>query len=211
MKFSLVCSKLCILFSLVTLAHADAASDLTNLLNQTQSMKANFSQSTFNNHGKVTQKTTGDMALQRPGKFRWNVTKPMPQLIIANQHKLWIYDPDLEQVTIRAFNETSNDAPALLLSHDNASLDQSFTVTTMTKNAEGKWFLLTPKKKGEMFESIQMGFVNNQIHEMRLQDNLGSNTVIQFQGIQANPQLASSLFVFKPSAKIDVIDETRKK
>lgn len=211
MKFSLFSSKLIILFSFVTFAHADAVSDLTTMLNTTQSMKANFTQSTFNNHGKVTQKTTGDMALQRPGKFRWNVTKPMPQLIIANQNKLWIYDPDLEQVTIRAFNQSSSDAPALLLSHDNASLDQGFTVTTITKNAEGKWFQLTPKKKGEMFESIQMGFVNNQIREMRLQDNLGSNTVIQFQGIKVNPKLTSTLFVFKPSAKIDVIDETRKK
>jgi outer membrane lipoprotein carrier protein len=200
-----------VLFSLATFAYADAAADLTNLLNATQSMKASFTQSTFNHRGKVTQKTTGDMALQRPGKFRWNVIKPMPQLIIANQNKLWIYDPDLEQVTIRAFNQTSSDAPALLLSHDNVSLDQDFTVKSLPKNTEGQWFQLTPKKKGEMFESIQMGFVNNQIREMRLQDNLGSHTVIQFQNIQMNPKLASNLFIFKPSANIDVIDETRKK
>lgn len=174
-------------------------------------MKATFTQSTYNNRGKVTQKTSGDMAMQRPGKFRWNVTKPMPQLIIANQNKLWIYDPDLEQVTIRVFNQTSSDAPALLLSHDNASLDQSFTVKTLQKNPGWKWFLLKPKKQGEMFEAIQLGFADNQIREMHLQDNLGSNTVIRFEGIKVNPTLASSLFMFKPSAKIDVIDETRKK
>lgn len=200
------------LFAFLSVAHAASPStDLTSLLNSIQSMKANFTQTVYNKKGKATQKSYGRMTMQRPGKFRWDVTKPMPQLIIANGAKLWVYDADLEQVTIRSLKKSAGETPALLLSHDNTSLDRDYIVKTLPKNAAGQWFALTPKSRDSMFESIQMGFVNNQIREMRLQDSLGSNTVIQFQNIQMNPSIAASQFTFKPSAKIDVIDETRKK
>ena len=197
-----------ILFFCVSYVYADPAADLANLLNTAHSMKANFIQTTYNNHGKVTQKASGNMALQRPGKFRWNVIKPMPQLIIANKIKLWIYDADLQQVTIRRLDQSTSDAPALLLSDDQTSLSRHFTVKTLQKNS-GRWFMLTPKKK-EVFESIQLGFKNNQINEMQLQDNLGSRTVIQFSAVQNNISTPAALFIFQPSKKVDIIDETRK-
>ncbi|VVC76150.1 Outer-membrane lipoprotein carrier protein [Aquicella siphonis] len=202
------------LFFWAVSAHADSFSaDLSDLLNSVQSMRASFTQTTYDNQGKVTQKSYGQMAMQRPGKFRWEVTKPIPQLIIANQSKLWIYDPDLEQVTIRSLSKTTGETPALLLSHDNLGLEKDFTVKSIQRGSpEWRWFSLIPKKKSDnMFESIQMGFVKKQIREMRLQDNLGHTTVVQFQKIQMNVSLASSLFTFKPSSKVDVIDETHKK
>lgn len=175
-------------------------------------MKANFTQTVYDNRGKATQISYGKMAMQRPGKFRWDVTKPIPQLIIANESKLWIYDPDLEQVTVRSLKKVAGESPALLLSHDNASLENTYIVKPIQRNApQWSWFSLTPKQADNMFVSIQLGFTNNQIQEMRLQDNLGHNTVIQFKDIQVNPSLSASLFTFKPSAKVDVIDETRKK
>lgn len=201
--------------SLLTMAaHADTATtDLSALLNAVKTMRATFTQTTYDSRGKVTQKSYGKMAMQRPGKFRWEVTKPIPQLIIANQSKLWIYDPDLEQVTIRTLSTTTGESPALLLSHDNVSLDQNFAVKSIQRDSpDWQWFALTPKKKADnMFESIQLGFKNKQIHEMRLQDNLGHSTIVQFQNIQLNISLATALFTFKPSSKIDVIDETHKK
>lgn len=202
----------CILFSFVTFAHAATASaDLLSLLNALHSMKANFTQTIIDNRGKATQKSYGRMAMERPGKFRWDVTKPVPQLIIANETKLWIYDPDLEQLTIRSLKKAAGESPALLLSHDNTKLENTYTVESIQRDApKWRWFSLTPKKPDNMFESVQMGFVNNQIQEMRLKDNLGHVTVIVFQNIQMNPGLAASLFSFKPSRKIDVIDETRK-
>jgi len=189
---------------------ATATSDLSTLLENVKSMKANFTQTTSTSRGHSQKISYGRMALQRPGKFRWEIIKPMPQLIIANQSRLWVYDPDLEQVTIRTLNKASGDTPALFLSN-NADLDQHYIVKAMEKNgSQGQWFLLTPKKKDAMFESIQMGFTDHQIHEMRLKDNLGNNTVIQFQNIQNNSGLSSALFTFKPPARVDVIDETRK-
>lgn len=201
------------LFLFTTLAHAASVStDLSGLLNNIQSMKADFTQKVYDNHGKVTQKSSGHMALQRPGKFRWDITKPSPQLIIANDNKLWIYDPDLQQLTIRSLQNASGESPALLLTNDNANLDKTYVVKTIQKNSpQASWFSLTPKQQDNMFISIQMGFVKNQIQEMQLKDNLGHTTVIQFQNIQLNTSLASSLFSFKRPAGVDVIDETRKK
>lgn len=201
------------LLLIVTTAHAASSSaDLSTLLDAVQSMKANFTQTVYDNRGKAIQKSYGQMAMQRPGKFRWNVTKPIPQLIIANGSKLWIYDPDLQQLTIRSLEKEAGETPALLLSHVGNVLDNDFTVKSLQKNMPNwTWFALTPKKSGNMFDSIQMGFLNKQIHEMRLTDNLGHTTVIQYQSIQTNIALPASLFTFKPTAKIDVIDETRKK
>jgi len=202
-----------ILFSVITMTHAASASaDLASILNTVKSMKANFTQIVYDNHGKATQKSSGKMAMQRPGKFRWDITKPMPQLIIANETRLWIYDPDLEQLTIRSLKKAAGESPALLLSHDSESLDKNYNVKTIEKNSpEWRWFSLVPKQQGNLFESMQMGFVNNQIREMRLHDNLGHTTVIQFQNIQLNVSLPASLFTFKPSSKVDVIDETKRK
>jgi len=201
-----------ILCFFTSFTHAAPADDLDALLGNVRSMKADFTQSVLDNRGRTTQKSYGRMAIERPGKFRWDVVKPIPQLIIANDTKLWIYDPDLQQLTIRSISKAQGESPALLLSHDNANLKNNFVVEAISQNAaKGQWFSLRPRQKGGMFEWIQMGFVNHQIQEMRLQDNLGHTTVVHFQNIQVNMNLPASLFNFKPSAKIDVIDETRKK
>lgn len=205
---------LCILALLVTssLTYAAASSDLGKLLDAIHSMKADFKQTLYDQRGRTMQKSYGQMALQRPGKFRWDVRKPMPQLLIANDTKLWIYDPDLEQLTIRTIQKSAGETPALLLSHDQASLEEHFMVQSLPKkSSDENWFSLTPKHPDNMFASVQMGFVHQQIREMRLQDHLGQTTSIQFQNIKMNATLPSSLFVMKPSRTVDIIDETRKK
>jgi outer membrane lipoprotein carrier protein len=172
-------------------------------------MQSNFTQTVFDNRGKAIQKSYGRMALERPGKFRWQILKPIPQVIIANDSRLWIYDPDLEQVTIRALQKATGETPALLLSHENTAIENDFAVKELTKESpEWRWFLLTPKKEDSVFASVQMGFVNDQIREMRLEDHLGHTTNIKFENPKTNTPLAPSLFIFKPPANVDVIDET---
>lgn len=201
------------LSALLTTAHAtNGAANLASLLNSVTTMRADFTQTIFDNRGKAVQKSYGRMALQRPGRFRWEVTKPIPQLIIANATRLWIYDADLEQVTIRPLKTTAGEAPALLLSHSNTTLDKDFSVTEIPNKADGwRWFTLVPQHTDEMFTSIKIGFKNNQISEMRLQDNLGHTTGIQYKNIATNASLPASLFTFTPPPHTDVIDETRKK
>jgi outer membrane lipoprotein carrier protein len=194
-------------------AHATAsATNLANLLNSVQTMQASFIQTIFDNHNKPIQASYGRMALQRPGKFRWEVTKPIPQLIVANGTKLWIYDKDLEQVTIRPLQKAVGDAPALLLSHVSADLDKTYTITELpSKTSNARSFMLTTKKSDDIFTSVRMEFLNNQISEMRLQDNLGHTTQIRYRDIKTNNTLSAALFNFKPPAGVDVIDETRKR
>lgn len=192
-----------------TIADASPSVDLSTLLNKLQSMRADFHQTVYDNHGKAVQQSTGKMAMQRPNRFRWQAQKPIPQLIIANGDKLWIYDPDLDQVTIRTIKQAAGDTPALLLSHKATVLDKDFTVTEKPAAKAGwRWFTLVPKSSDNI-ASVQMGFNNNQIQEMRLQDHLGHLTGIKFSRIETNVSVPSSQFMFKPPANTDVIDETK--
>jgi outer membrane lipoprotein carrier protein len=93
----------------VNAAYAAPSTDLSTLLNSLHSMRSDFTQTVYDNHGKAIQKSYGQMALQRPGKFRWEIKKPIPQVIVANDTRLWVYDPDLEQVTIRALHQAAGD------------------------------------------------------------------------------------------------------
>lgn len=195
---------------LVAPAFADSAADVATLLNNVKTMRANFVQTVYDNHNKAMQPSTGRMAMQRPGKFRWEVTKPIPQLIVANQSRLWIYDPDLEQVTIRSLTQATGETPALLLSDVDHVLDKDFKVQPLNKSG-GTWYKLIPKKADSMFAWIELGFVDGKIGEMRLQDHLGHVTSVKFKNIETNMTLSSNLFVFKAPKNVDVIDETRKR
>lgn len=206
-KRNIIIFTIIIFFNTLHFSYAATSTVLVSLLNEIHSMRASFVQTTYN-HNKPVQNSYGRMALQRPGKFRWDVNKPMPQIIIANQNKLWIYDPDLAQVTVRSLNRTAGEAPALLLSHTNLSLEKEFNIRQETNQSKGlTWFTLTPKNSDSSFAKIQLGFSQKQIKEMHLQDNLGHTTRIQFQNIQTNIALNSSLFIIKAGKNVDVIND----
>ena len=190
--------------------YATPADDLAVLLNSVHTMRANFTQTVYDNRGKASQQSRGRMSLQRPGKFRWEVIKPIPQLIVANQARLWIYDPDLEQVTVRSLKKAAGEMPALLLSDVDTVLTSTYNVKPSQQKADGsRSYTLVPKSADNMFASIKLAFMNNQIREMQLEDHLGHVTVVKFQQIETNINLPASSFVFKPPARVDVIDETR--
>lgn len=192
-------------------AYANTPStSLIQLLNNVRSMQADFTQVVSDNRGKAVNKTRGHMALQRPGKFRWDTQQPNKQLIVTNGQKVWIYDPDLEQVSIRYLTKEAGETPALLLSNTNATLENDFRVQMLSDDSSLQWFLLTPRDKGSMFEAIRLGFANQQIRQMQLQDHLGHVTRIRFDRIVVNATLSPSLFTFRPPANVDVIDETKR-
>lgn len=199
-----------ILTTCFTWAHADPASDaLTQLLNNIHTMQANFNEVIKDTKGKTLNQSQGKMSLERPGKFRWDVTQPNSQLIVTNGKKIWVYDADLEQLTIRYLSKEGGEAPALLLSNTNETLARDFRVE-MLNDSTIQTFILKPKDKGSMFETIKLGFENKQIKQMQLADHLGHVTVIQFNHIVVNNSLSPSLFNFKAPAKVDVIDETQR-
>jgi outer membrane lipoprotein carrier protein len=194
------------------IASASPSDDFSSLLNGMKTMKSNFTQTVYDGSGHAIQSSNGQMALDRPGKFRWEVKKPIPQLIIANDKKLWIYDPDLAQVTIKLLNQSAGDTPALLLSHVGAVLSDNYVVTTVTeKPATLSWFMLKPKNNDNMFQAVEMGFNGNKISEMRLKDHLGHTTAIKFVNATTNTNLPAMLFSFKVPKGVDVIDETKRR
>jgi len=204
-----------VFLNLFLISRVYAAADnqtLNNLLNTTHTMRANFTQKILDNYGRTVLTSQGTMALERPGKFRWEVVKPSKQLIIANAAKLWIYDPDLEQVVIRSLKGAAGSSPAFLLTQMNASLENDYIVTQMPnqKSDQQQWFMLKPKVSDDVFESIQIGFIQNQIKTMKLKDNLGHSTIIEFKNSQINSPLSASLFVFHAPAHVDIIHEENK-
>lgn len=211
MRFNLIKFLYAAIFSgfFISAAYAADAEDLSGLLNGIKTMRAGFTQTIYDNHGQAVQQSSGKMALERPGKFRWEVSKPMPQTIIANADRLWIYDPDLEQVTIRSLKSEAGEAPALLLSHQNTKLENDYSIKSLPTKDNMSWFLLKPKKSDNMFAEVKMGFANNQLKEMVLDDQIGHSTRVKFQKIEMNASISPSLFVFKAPKGTDVIDETR--
>jgi outer membrane lipoprotein carrier protein len=205
------CLSIAILFIFPLITWADSAENMLNqLLKNVQSMQAHFTQTMMDNKDNIIQKSQGNMALQRPGQFRWETTSPNAQLVVANGKRLWIYDPDLEQVVVRALSKQAGETPALLLSDSNPTLETDFKVSKENKsNSSLTWFLLKPKDTSSLFASIRMGFAGNELREMRLQDHLDHNTIIRFQNTILNKTISSSLFHFVPPKNVDVIDETK--
>lgn len=193
-----------------TTAHADdSAQTLSRLLDTTESMQASFKESVMNKKGRAISQAEGKMSLKRPGKFRWEVTAPNAQLIVTNGKKLWVYDRDLEQVTVHSLANDSSEAPAFLLSHSGTSVTDKFQVK-IKQDAGLQWFLLTPKDSNSMFTLIELGFANQEIKKMQLRDHLGNVTEIDFSRINLNENLADNLFLFTAPKGVDVLDETKR-
>lgn len=188
------------------LVFADASTDLMNALGGLHTMRAHFMQNIHDSRGRVLDQSEGDMALQRPGKFRWEILQPQSQLVIANNNIVWIYDKDLEQATKQKQQNGNGLSPALLLSAPNEKLLQNFVITHPSENQ----FLLKPKKGADaLFSSLTLVFKGQELSSMRMEDKLGQLTQIKFYDIKLNQTLPSPLFVFTPPRGVDVIDQVR--
>lgn len=179
---------------------------LSELLGKAQTLSGRFSQLSLDSSGTRLQESTGEMSLKRPGQFRWHTDKPMEQLLVSNGEKIWLYDPDLEQVTIRKLDKRLTHTPALLLSGSLASINENFEVSHR-EVGEIADFTLKPKGKDSLFGSLRLSFRDGLINDMQLVDNVGQRTNIQFSGVKLNPPLSADLFVFEPPAGADVIAE----
>lgn len=179
---------------------------LTQLLNQAQTLTARFSQLTLDGSGTQLQESAGELALKRPGLFRWHTDEPMEQLLVSNGQKVWLYDPDLQQVTIQTLDQRLTHTPALLLSGDVSKIGENFEITH--KEAGGVVdFILKPKAKDTLFDNLRLSFRNGVINDMQLIDSVGQRTNILFFGVKMNEKIDVAQFVFKVPAGADVIQE----
>lgn len=186
-------------------AKANASNELSQLLANFQSMTANFKQVVYDQNETPLQTSTGDMALKRPGQFRWEVKDPIPQLLLTNGNDFWIYDIDLEQATQQDAEAGNNSSPASLLSGSVQSIEKRFEVTHINRPGNERWFKLVPKDNSDMFQWIELGFHNSKLSTMRLNDQLGTLSTFGFSHVQINPSLSTNLFTFKAPKGVEVI------
>lgn len=147
------------------------------------------------------------MALKRPGKFRWEILKPNKQLILADGKNLWIYDADLEQVTKKKIDYAENSSPAMLLSGSREALEEVFLVEKVAvSNSSEAVFKLTPKSPNAMYSAVFLYFNSDKLVRMKILDNLGQTSTLQFKNAAINTVLPSSLFQFKVPRGVDLIE-----
>lgn len=192
-------------FSLSSVADETPISQLKAFLKASSSLSADFKQVSVNKTGQAGQSSTGKFYLSRPGKFRWNYLKPFTQEIVSNSDKVWFYDADLEQVTVKKLDDSLGSTPALLLTGQ-VDLEQKFNLEDQGKDDSMNWIKLSPKNEESGFKYILIGLENGQLGGMELSDNFGQLTRIYFSNIEINPALNESLFNFKPPKNADVFE-----
>ena len=188
------------------LAQAGAIDKLHRFLETTKTLRADFAQIVVAKNGKKPQQSAGVMMISRPGKFRWQITKPYAQLLVGDGEKVWIYDEDLRQVSVKKFDAALGSTPAALLVGGD-SLDKNFTLREAGEHDGLEWLEAIPKGTDSGFEKLQLGFAGNDLKAMELADNFGQTTSLLFARIERNIQLAPALFHFTPPAGVDVIGE----
>lgn len=190
------------------LAHAGIAADrLQAFFKEVQALQGDFTQTVFDQHMKVKERAQGNFALQRPGKFHWDYQAPYHQLIVANGKKVWIYDSELEQVTVKKLDEAVGSTPAQLLS-GSESLEHNFAINEVGAKDDLEWVELIPREKDTSFERVRLGFDQHDLRIMELMDNFGQTTRLEFSHLQHNPRLAATLFEFIPPPGVDVVGDS---
>ena len=197
-----------VLLSLVAAVGARGASTdlLKSYLQDTTSAKARFAQIVVDKNLKQLQQATGTMQFVRPGKFRWEYDKPYEQTIVGDGAKLWIYDKDLNQVTVRKLDAALGSSPAALLAGSN-EIEKAYDITSLGSQDGLDWLQAIPKSKDTTFERIKLGFGRGGLEAMELRDQFGQSTVIKFASVERNPRISPDVFRFTPPKGAYVITD----
>lgn len=200
--------KLFLIALLVTASSAfsESAGDiLQGKLNAIRSMSANFSQVVKAKNREVSR-SNGFMALERPGRFRWQTKNPMAQVVVADRKKLWVYDVDLEQVTVKKQEKGLGGTPALFLSGYDETVTRDFDVKASQRGKRDLYDLHAKSSKAN-FQRMKLVFTGATLNSIELYDQLGQHTVVNLSNIKNNPKLAVNLFQFKPPKGVDVVKQ----
>ncbi len=190
-------------FSLLQTAQADALQDLLALLEPVKGIQADFVQEVVNAKGEVQQQNKGELKAKEPNQFYWKTSDPFPQEIMTDGKTLWVYDPDLQQVAVKPFEENYSKTPAMLFAGNAVAISQQFTVEKINGVAQG--FRLLPKQQRDLFLSLDLVFENSVPASMTIQDAMQQKTTISFSQVTVNPSLVSDLFHFVPPAGVEVL------
>ena len=192
------------------LAAASAGREaITRFSTDLRSLDGRFAQQVFDANGTATDRSEGRISLKAPRQFRWEYQQPYPQLIVADGDHLWLYDPDLEQVTVRvqSYEEQSSPLAALI---DPGELDRQFVVSEGGQANGLTWVDLKARKPDDSaVQAAKLGFSADGLATMVFEDQLGQRTEVRFSQWKRNGALPADLFRFIPPEGVDVVGETR--
>ena len=187
------------------LAQAGARERMAAFTSGLKGLDGRFEQQVYDPDGRSARTSTGTVKLSAPRQFRWEYLKPSPQLIVADGNQVWIYDPDLEQVTVRNQSAEEQSSPLAALI-DPTELERQYKVSEGGAADGLEWLVLAPKRAGDnSFRQARLGFGPAGLVRMEMQDALGQRTVIGFGPWQRNPKFAATTFRFTPPKGTDVV------
>lgn len=187
-------------------AHATALERFEAFLRDTHSAKADFVQRVYDRNGRLVQESSGSFEFQRPGLFRWTYAKPMPQLIVGDGKDVWIYDRDLDQVTVRRMAKALGSTPAALLA-GSADVERAFEFSEAGERDGLQWLDAKPRDPDAGFGRIRLGLGPKGVEAMEMSDHFGQTTRLRFHDISLNPKLDPAAFHFTPPKGADVLGE----
>jgi len=194
------------LLLLPALAGAAGVERFQAYLRSTQTASADFEQQVFDREKKLVQRSRGSFTLQRPGRFRWSYAQPYAQLIVGDGKRVWIYDEDLNQVTVRAMAKALGSTPAALLAGA-ADVERAFELTDAGQRDGLEWVEAKPRERETGFERIRLGLSAAGVQAMELTDHFGQTTLLRFSNIARNPKVDPDAFRFVPPKGADVLGE----
>jgi len=197
-----------VLLALPLPASSASLERFSEFINQTLTARGEFEQKIFDRNRRLLQESRGVLAFSRPGKFRWTYVKPYAQLIVGDGSKVWIYDEDLKQVTVRKLDQALGSTPAALLAGNTEAM-RAFNLSDQGTKGGLEWLEALPRDKEGNFERIRMGFGSSGLEVMELLDSFGQTTVLKFTSLQRNPRLDPGLFRFSPPKGADVIGDVK--
>ncbi len=193
-------------FAVLSGAHASSLERFQTYVRTTQAARADFEQRVHDRNGKLVQESKGSFVFLRPGRFRWTYAKPYPQLIVGDGERVWIYDEDLNQVTVRRMAQALGASPAALLAGA-SDIENAFVLSDIGDKGGLAWLEARPREREAGFERVRLGLGVAGVEAMELVDHFGQTTVLRFSAIARNPKLDGSEFRFAPPKGADVLGE----
>jgi outer membrane lipoprotein carrier protein len=179
---------------------------LQNFLDGLTTLTAEFSQEVMNRDLELVEAATGYVVLEKPGRFRWDYQEPFERVIVADGERVWLYEADLEQVTVRRLDAGLGETPAALLT---GSVDVLERFAFLGSEADGEvlWVNLGPLSDDADFDSVRLAFAGDLLTRLELHDRLGQTTRLAFADVEQGVAVPNDVFVFDPPDGVDVIDE----
>ncbi len=197
-------------FGLLLSVAANAAdggiAQLQRFIAQAGSAEGNFEQIVVSGAARRPQLSSGSFAFERPGRFRWSVDTPYPQLLVSDGGRLWIWDEDLNQVTVKVLDDALGSTPAAILAGEGA-LEEAFDLVDEGVANDLVWVRATPRQADASFEFMRMGLSGDMLMRMELRDHFGQTTTIDFVSLQLGVRRTSDFFSFVPPEGADVIGD----